>query len=591
MSEPDSVIAVLDQFLTQKQEETAPELTPKEFFDLFADEQAFRDIEVDLDDIQSGDVDGDGDGGIDFIYLVVNGRLIRDVESANDLKTLKRNVTIDLIVVQTTIEQKFSLSRVVRLKDTLDDILSIHRDPSEFSEDYNEGLRDAIERFRIAHRVLATTRPTLNVSVLYASKGDAVKLLKTPNDVTRKASAIESQAKGILPTVTKCGFIFLGARELVELAYTPPKTTYNLRCQDSMPSDRGGYVSFVKLSDFYNFITEGGQLIDHIFDSNVRDYQGDVEVNKAIRETLKEANSSEDFWWLNNGITVIATKVTGDLRNLIIDDPRIVNGLQTSIEISEFFKQSADSLATDKRLTVVRTIESQNETTRDKIIEATNSQTGMPPASLWATDPIHREIERLFELPEYGLHYDRRKNFWRNKEAKIAKVVGITELAQSIIAIALQEPDMARARPARYFKKSETGKNRYKEVFSERRYPVLTIYPKCAVLRKKTAHFLKTVESNRQHRNNLLFYVLMTASCLATNSPRPSNVRLGRLDMSKIDDSLIKEALRIVRPIYNRLGATDKVAKGTEMVRRLKKKLERDLPKAKPAKRKRASKK
>src|SRR5260370_35843238 len=100
MSESESAIAVLDQFLSEKQQESAPELTPKEFFELFAAQQAFRDIEVDFDGIESGDVDGDGDGGIDFIYLVVNGRLIRDVESANDLKTLKRNVIIDLILVQ-----------------------------------------------------------------------------------------------------------------------------------------------------------------------------------------------------------------------------------------------------------------------------------------------------------------------------------------------------------------------------------------------------------------------------------------------------------------------------------------------------------
>jgi hypothetical protein len=578
MPPTDSVIAVLDQFLSQKQQETAPELTVKEFFDLFAAEQAFRDIEVDLDDIQSGDVDGDGDGGIDFIYLVVNGRLIRDLEAANDLKSLKRNVTIDLILVQTTIEQKFSLARVIRLKDALGDILSIHRDPLEFSENYNEGLRDAIERFRIAHRVLATTRPTLNVSVLYASKGDAVKILKIPNDVKRKADALTTEVKVLLPTVTNCDFTFLGARELLELAYTAPKITYNLRCQDSMPSDRGGYVSLVKLADFYRFITEDGQLIDHVFDSNVRDYQGDVEVNKAIRGTLGDTNSTDDFWWLNNGITIIATKVTGDLRNLIIDDPRIVNGLQTSIEIHEYFKGCPDALGADKRLTVVRTIESQNDQTRDKIIEATNSQTGMPPASLWATDPIHRELEHLFELPKYGLHYDRRKNFWRNKDALVSKIVGITELAQAVIAIALQEPDMARARPARYFKKTEKGKNHYKEVFNQRRYTILDVYPNCAMLRKKTERFLKTVEKDRQHRNNFLFYVLMTASCLATNNPKPSPVRLARLDVSKIDDSLLAVALTIVRPIYNRLGATDKAAKGTEMVRKLKKRLQRELP-------------
>ncbi len=348
-----------------------------------------------------------------------------------------------------------------------------------------------------------------------------------------------------------------------------------------MASERGGYISFVRLADFYRFISSEGQLIDHIFDSNVRDYQGDVEVNKAIRNTLNDSASTDDFWWLNNGVTIVATKVTGDLRNLIVDDPRIVNGLQTSMEINQYFKQTPDALSSDKRLTVIRTVESKNEMTRDRIIEATNSQTGMPPASLWATDPIHRDIERLFELSKYDLCYDRRKNFWRNKDTVFSKIVGITELAQSIIAIALQEPDMARARPARYFKKTDKGKDLYKEVFNKKRYPLLDIYANCALLRKKTERFLKAKETDRQHRNNLLFYVLMTASCLATNSPKPTNVRLGKLDVSKIDDALLGDALRIVRPIYTRLGATDKVAKGTELSRRLKRKLQRELPRAK----------
>jgi hypothetical protein len=208
-----------------------------------------------------------------------------------------------------------------------------------------------------------------------------------------------------------------------------------------------------------------------------------------------------------------------------------------------------------------------------------------------ATDPIHRELERLFQLPQYGLHYDRRKNFWRNKDAVISKIVGITELAQSIIAVALQEPDMARARPARYFKKSDQGKNLYKEVFNKRRYPALDIYPNSALLRKKTEKYLKAVESDRLHRNNLLFYVMMTVTCLVTNNPKPTPVKLARLDVSKIDDSVIAEALRIVRTIYKRLGETDKVAKGTELTRKLKRKLERDLPKAKPTTKKSAAKK
>jgi hypothetical protein len=49
------------------------------------------------------------------------------------------------------------------------------------------------------------------------------------------------------------------------------------------------------LSDFYQFITDGGEMLDHLFDFNVRDYQGDVEVNKGIRDALTGQPTVEDF--------------------------------------------------------------------------------------------------------------------------------------------------------------------------------------------------------------------------------------------------------------------------------------------------------
>ena len=46
-----------------------------------------------------------------------------------------------------------------------------------------------------------------------------------------------------------------------------------------------------------------------IFESNVRDYQGNNSVNSSIAETLS-SDSKEDFWWLNNGVTILASEVT-----------------------------------------------------------------------------------------------------------------------------------------------------------------------------------------------------------------------------------------------------------------------------------------
>jgi len=88
-------------------------------------------------------------------------------------------------------------------------------------------------------------------------------------------------------------------------------------------------VALVKLSDFFAFMTtDEGVLIDHLFESNVRDYQRDVEVNRAIRDSLKQADGKEDFWWLNNGITIVATQAGGARKDLVMHNPQVVNGLQ-----------------------------------------------------------------------------------------------------------------------------------------------------------------------------------------------------------------------------------------------------------------------
>jgi hypothetical protein len=48
-----------------------------------------------------------------------------------------------------------------------------------------------------------------------------------------------------------------------------------------------GYIGVVKLPDYYDFITDDhGVIRESIFEENVRHYQGDVDVNKKINESL-----------------------------------------------------------------------------------------------------------------------------------------------------------------------------------------------------------------------------------------------------------------------------------------------------------------
>lgn len=583
----DTDVRVLDEILSARHKELAPDMDDGEFFEFFTAREILRNYSLSPNEIQHGIIGGDGrrsnagksqgkelgtDGGIDAFYLLVNGRYIGDTEAAEDLKLLKQNIQVELIIMQASREKGFPMNRLLRLGETSENIFSLGLNSEDFTEQYNEALLDAIQRFRIAHRVLVGKRPTLNVSYFLVTKGRTDKIAP---DIERKARGLEDKVKSLLVTVSKPSFTFVGARELIELANKPPMKPRPLRFENAADSPKGGYAVFVKLGKYFEFITDGGEPIDHLFDFNVRDYEGDVEVNKEIRKTLAEQPSHEDFWWRNNGITIVASNVyPGHFRELVIEDPYIVNGLQTSHEIYEYFRDKEDALQTDGRHVLVRVVASGDSATQDAIIRATNSQTGMAPAALWATDPVHRDLETIF--PQVGLFYDRRKHYWRNRDIPLAKVVGIQDLAQSIISMVLQEPHLARGKPSRYFK--HRNHRLYKQVFAK--HFSLDLYLVCAITRKKAEAFLRKAETDARHRNNLLFYVLMVAGCLAANHTNPSPQALAmRLTTMPVDDDLLAEAVGIVRPLYDKLGADDQAAKGPELIKMVKAEMDARFPK------------
>jgi len=198
----DTDLTVLDEILAQQKSEQDSEMEDNEFFEFFTAQQILRDYQLDPEEIKSGVVSQlaksglpGTDGGIDAIYLLVNGRLIRDLDQAQELKTLKQNIVFDVIIIQSSLETGFSLDRILRLKDTSENIFRIERQPETFSETYNEELLDHIKRFREAHRALITKHPVIQVSYFYATRGDSSKVAL---DIEKKAKAIESD----IPIVT-----------------------------------------------------------------------------------------------------------------------------------------------------------------------------------------------------------------------------------------------------------------------------------------------------------------------------------------------------------------------------------------------------
>ena len=199
---------------------------------------------------------------------------------------------------------------------------------------------------------------------------------------------------------------------------------------------------------------------------------------------------------------------------------------------------------------------------RDKIIKATNSQTSIPPASLRATDKIHRDIED--HLKPRGLFYDRRKNFYKNQSIPAEKIVAIPYLAQAVMAIALRRPDNARSRPSSLLKNDEDCK----QVFDANRS--IDVYFVCASLMKRAEGYLRTDNSvGATAKGNIRFHVAMAAVGLHTGVSAPSMKQIGEIDPSGVTDATLAQGTELVFAEFNSMGGTDAVAKSGDFSQRV----------------------
>lgn len=437
MSRNDQILT--EQIIQQEFSKTNEFNTENIFFEFFSAGLILKDYDLSYDQIEDGLCGNSLDGGADSIYLFINGDLISEDSNIDD--KYKKNVDIELIIIQSKNEKSFGEDAILKLAKLSKNLLNLDFEPDDYKLRYNEKILSKFDHFRKTYVSLVTKRPKLRIKYYYVTKGIEVH----PN-VEQQAKELREEVAKIL-TDAAIEFNMIGASKIMDIYRQRDNEVFNLKLLETPLSSQGKvFISLVKLKDYFDFITDDNdQIIKHIFEANVRDYQGKTSVNQEIKYTLEDGHPKEDFWWLNNGVTILADDVSAPGgKELIIHNPEIVNGLQTSNEIYNYFSIAKER--DNSRSLLVRVIVPETEESRDKIIRATNSQTPIPKASLRATDSIHRDIEDY--LKPRGLYYDRRKNHYKNEGKKPSEIVGLSFLAQCLMAITMQKPDFARARPS-----------------------------------------------------------------------------------------------------------------------------------------------
>jgi hypothetical protein len=531
MAKNDTVL--VDGIIEDRLKQKVPSDEKSEVFEYFSFEQILKNYDLSPEEIDSGWVDGRDDGGIDGFFIFINGTILVDPEN---FIWPKKGGEISVHIITCKHHSTFEQAPLDNLVSTLVELTDFSLDSKSFKGSYSEELLQKREMLLYAYKKLATTLQSLEFNFAYASRGDTNFVGESIQARAKQAQATVSEQFSSCRTVYR----FIGARELIDMNRRTKNFSLVLPFTEVMTEGTNS-VGLVRLTDYFKFITdETGNLKRYLFEANVRDFLGPNRVNEDIAKSLGEKKPSTNFWWLNNGITILASKAVAVGKELQVDDVQIVNGLQTSETIFRHF--SVEQKSEDSRAVIVKVITSNDKLIRDKIIQATNNQSTVELASLHSTDRIQHDIEEVLE--KAGWYYERRNNYYRNIGKPAEKIVTPLYVAAASIAILLKNPSQSVKVRAKFMRNNTS----YNTVFSES-FPT-NVWPKAVSIFKIVDLFLeeKRLKAKRAERfvathRGLLALLAVSKIIGKFNYSFES---LTNMDLKMIDNNLLEELLRFI---------------------------------------------
>lgn len=189
-------------------------------------------------------------------------------------------------------------------------------------------------------------------------------------------------------------------------------------------------IGRVPIAQLANLMAERG---DTLLERNVRRYLGlHNPVNQDIERTLRDDAARANFFFLNNGVTMLCRKFSVNelqRRNfqVRVEDLQIINGAQTCRTIQEVV-QDLPGADFSKSTVLVRLyqIDEQDRDFPNVITYATNHQTPVELHDLRANDEIQRKL--VLDLAELGHEYRTK----RDANPISDRTITITEAAEAL---------------------------------------------------------------------------------------------------------------------------------------------------------------
>ena len=426
--------SLLDNFALENELEKLEEYRQFEHFVNFSVVSKLNRSSYELEDVHTG---SGGDMAIDGLCLIVNGKIITELDELNDVIQGSNQLDADIVFIQSKTSSSFNGSEIGSFVHGVKDFLS---DKPQLVQ--NEKIRNIkmVWDGVISKSQYMTNR--LPICRLYfACTGKWVDDQNLQAIINSGKTEVDA-----IGTFSEVSIIPLGAVEVQKLYHETKNklsTTVTFQNRITLPDIAGvkeAYLGVIPFQEYIKLIQDENQTIHSIFHDNVRDFQGDNDVNKKIKTTLKN-NKFDLFCVLNNGVTLVASSLTPAGNRFTIRDYQIVNGCQTSHVLHECQQiPGIDAVSVPIKIVVT-----ENDDVKTEITLATNSQTEVKAEQLEALSIFQKRLELYYaaEKNAIKLFYERRSQQYHSVPGiKRTQIVSIPIQIKAFASMFLLSPHL-----------------------------------------------------------------------------------------------------------------------------------------------------
>lgn len=387
----------------------------------FAKKVLVQTKELDPDSMDLRVLDGSGDGGIDVAYLARGEEV--DMEEDNTDKG------DNWYLVQGKYETSFSGSKtIIEESNKFFDSFEMKANRIKLSE-------DAMNLFSTLDNFIKKADPKKDSLIWMIATVRTLneKEIITLNEVREKGrkllgSIFNVDSISVESVYNKQKDEQLTSNELI-IPLNGNLTGTSMRVEGDLLV---GSVTLLNMYDFLKTYRNKTGDLDMLYEKNVRKFLGTRrKVNRAIRNTLE--NSPNLFGLYNNGITIVVSDFSKHPSNsLLLTNPFVVNGCQTTKIIWEVFQQTMESGGSAENpeykqwlnkveegvvLTKIVKVGVAGDSALSDITRYTNSQTSVLEKDFIALDQGFQSWASLMR-ESYGIFLEIQRGGWDSQRAK-----------------------------------------------------------------------------------------------------------------------------------------------------------------------------